>query len=209
MGATGTLPLRSCSSVYGKIAGAAVGHMATCSQDAPLRCEKPAAAAERLAPRSASSAMPDPNSDTVPRLQAKVHQRLTPAECARIKPSDITFRALRADDYAEMIALHTEWFPVSYDDNFYQRSVSGELYTLVATYPCGAGHQAASENGDRGSSGSEDILGMVTMSTSCEHHGGDIDAILGGDCAACCRPSQSQAGDVETGSVAYILMHTM
>lgn len=45
---------------------------------------------------------------------------------------------------------HREWFPVSYDQDFYKKSVAGTLYSLVAAY------------GRHGTC--EEILGMITMS---------------------------------------------
>merc|ERR1712062_284313 len=84
--------------------------------------------------RNTSSAMPDLESPNVPSLKARVHQRLSAAECAKIPLSALHFRQLRPEDFDEMIALHTEWFPVSYDKNFYTKSVQGDFFTLVASH---------------------------------------------------------------------------
>lgn len=123
---------------------------------------------------SGSSAMPDPSSPYIPRLKAQVHQRLTLEECAHIKLSDLTYRPLQHQDWDEMKALHTEWFPVYYDDTFFQRSVAGDIYSIVASRSSGA-------------DGPEDLLGIVTMSTHCEHHALDICRVLGADCQVMCR----------------------
>mmetsp|Transcript_11865 Transcript_11865/g.32038 ORF Transcript_11865/g.32038 Transcript_11865/m.32038 type:complete len:381 (-) Transcript_11865:175-1317(-) len=186
----------------------------------------PADAADAHLPLSGSSAMPDLSSPNVPRLKARVHQRLSVAECEKIPLSALRFRPLRHEDYDEMIALHTEWFPVSYDEAFYKKSVSGELFTWVATY-CRPGNSASSssEAPSRPASGNssdpsvapggsspaneieeEDLLGMLTMSTSCEHHGDDIQSILGADCTAICKHA-SVGADTSTpaGCLAYIL----
>jgi len=166
--------------------------------------------------------MPDPNSANVPRLKARVHQRLSAADCARIPLGAIRFRPLKAEDYDEMVALHTEWFPVSYDEAFYTKSVQGEIFTLVASYSpsqqaenqqtqcsCMEGGSASSTAAD------EDLLGMITMSTACEHHCDDIPSVLGADCASICgrpplraadgRPLTEETCLAGSGSLAYIL----
>lgn len=183
---------------------------------------------ESLLPRSTSSAMPDPDSPNVPRLRARVHQRLSAADCARIPLGALRFRPLRAEDYEEMVALHTEWFPVSYDEAFYTKSVQGEIFTLVATHSGapreaaqGQGPQGCEEGGSASSSGAqEDLLGMITMSTACEHHCDDITTVLGADCGTVCSRRIARlpdgrllsedgcggtAGPSGGGSLAYIL----
>jgi len=142
-------------------------------------------------PRSGSSAMPDPTSANVPKLKARVHQRLTTAEYAQITVESLTFRALRQEDISEMVALHTEWFPVSYDEGFYQKSVAGELFSMVASYRHPSSSSSAPPPSDDGDC-DEDLLGIITMSTNCEHHGEDITSVLGADCNAICR-----RGDIE------------
>jgi len=158
------------------------------------------------APRSTSSAMPDLSSPDVPRLRARVHQRLSVEQYASIPLHALSFRPLQACDFDEMVALHKEWFPVNYDDNFYNKCVSGELVSLVATYP---------SNGDS----EEDILGMITLSLSCEHHRDHIVDVLGTDCATACHspycnvwtqsryasaPEQCSCGG-SVGSLVYVL----
>jgi len=48
-----------------------------------------------------------------------------------------------------MVALHTEWFPVSYDENFYNKSVAGEIFTLAAVHnhPPSVGNAPATGSG--------------------------------------------------------------
>eukprot|EP00927_Polykrikos_kofoidii_P051725 TRINITY_DN45518_c0_g1_i1.p1 TRINITY_DN45518_c0_g1~~TRINITY_DN45518_c0_g1_i1.p1 ORF type:complete len:368 (-),score=40.65 TRINITY_DN45518_c0_g1_i1:62-1165(-) len=190
-------------------------------------------------PKSSSSAMPDPNATHVPRLKARVHERLRGCDLEGVALSALTFRPLHVDDFNEMVALHTEWFPVSYDEGFYAKSVRGELFTLVATYVTGPGHRngpgtgsavygvnhsAVDQAGAAAGDGefTENLLGMITMSTCCEHHADDISSILGGDCASLCdnsqtsrawtpaAPSDVQEGAIDepapkTGCLAYIL----
>lgn len=148
-------------------------------------------------PRSSSSAMPDPTAETVPRLRAKVHRRLSPEQLQRLSVSDLCYRPLQSSDMDEMIALHQEWFPVSYDKDFYNMSVSGSLYSLVAVVP--------PENAD--STEEENILGMITISTYCEHHKEAISHVLGADCEQSCRQSRADGAEEgrASGSLAYIL----
>jgi len=177
-------------------------------------------------PRSTSSAMPDPSSPSVPRLKARVHGRLSPEECAQIDLNALEYRALRPEDYQEVVALHTEWFPVSYDEAFYNKSVRGEIFTLAAVHRHSNGN-AASEGGSSGSNSGDpggdviatglgdcDLLGIVTMSTNCEHHADDIMSVLGSDCATTCRTKHPKDGGSMAnegadsgngGALAYIL----
>lgn len=162
-------------------------------------------------PKTTSSAMPDLASPNLPRLQARVHQRLSAQQCASIPISALSFRPLQAYDFDEMVALHTEWFPVNYDESFYQKSVGGELVSLVATY------RSKTLWDDFGGDAEEDILGIITMSTSCDHHRDDIANVLGADCSTACHsagcnvwtplaaPSGQCACGGGVGSLAYIL----
>lgn len=154
--------------------------------------------------RNTSSAMPDLASPNVPALKARVHQSLSPEECAAIPLEELQFRQLRPGDYNEMIALHTEWFPVSYDENFYKKSVQGGFFTLVATHARGANGQrrVAREGGADPTAGTpageeqeEDLIGIITMSTNCEHHTEDIVHVLGDSCANLCAADSSRARD--------------
>jgi len=159
--------------------------------------ENAASSCDDHAQRSTSSAMPDLSSPNVPCLKARVHANLTPADCAKIPLSSLNFRPLATEDYDEMVALHTEWFPVSYDEAFFTKSVQGEIFTLVATHRRQQSEQLSClqggvSNGASSSSSNyvqdeEHLLGIVTMSTRCEHHSDDIPHVLGGDCATFCR----------------------
>lgn len=191
--------------------------------------------------------MPDLSSPNVPKLRARVHRRLSPDLCSRVGLSDLTFRALQPEDYDEMVALHTEWFPVAYDDAFYTKSVHGDIFTLAAVYnwpempaaangssadgpdftgtsspassssappPVSVGNGASSasntscaapvadgtstcENAPEQASSHHDLLGIVTMSTNCEHHADDIVHILGADCATICGKKSSISKDLD------------
>jgi ribosomal protein S18 acetylase RimI-like enzyme len=159
--------------------------------------------------------MPDLSSPNVPRLKARVHQKLTEAECRLIPFGALEFRPLQAADYEEMVALHTEWFPVAYDEAFYAKSVRGEIFTLAATYTAdcslgglaprdGIGASSSSSGGcGVGSTREEHLLGIITMSTTCDLHGDDIVHVLGGDCTTLCQAGQEDGPAV--GCLAYIL----
>lgn len=141
---------------------------------------------------STSSAIPphvvaDASCASVPRLEARAHQRLSAAACGRIPLTDLHFRALRPDDRAEVMALHREWFPVNYDHAFYNASTNGEIMTMVATH-CTARVGGMVE---------EDLVGMITMTTTCESHRKDIVQILGDDCETLCVSSASSSSAAE------------
>lgn len=175
--------------------------------------------ADDSAPKSTSSAMPDLNSSSVPRLQARVHRELSPQDCAAIPLESIGFRALEAGDYEEMVALHTEWFPVAYDEAFYKKSVRGEIITIAATHtrPGGTACSSSSKATPDTSTGNapgpcgaadcrdqeEHVLGIVTMTTTCDFHGEDIQHVLGGDCESLCY--RHPGDEVPSGCLAYIL----
>jgi len=174
--------------------------------------------------------MPDLNSLQVPSLKARVHQHLSAAFCASLPLSELRFRPLQVSDLDEMVALHTEWFPLAYDEAFYDKSVKGELFTLAATYTggpsqcggstssssCGVAAAEVERAQDKGRE--EHLLGMITMSTSCDHHREDIAHVLSGDCeticsrhrarkAPCgCDQDESQCDQANSqGCLAYIL----
>lgn len=117
-------------------------------------------------------------------MKARVHR--IAADLATVDVHSLRYRPLHPEDYAEMMELHSEWFPVVYHDSFYQKSTNGEIFTLAAT---------TRTERDEGTDNDE-IIGMVTMSTKCEHHANDIKHVLGDDCAVLCEGS---------GSLAYIL----
>lgn len=173
---------------------------------------------------SSSSAMPDPSLPDVPRLKARVHRRLSATEYAQISPSQLSFRALQPRDVEEVVALHTEWFPVCYDEGFYTKSVHGEIFTLAAIHiserPTNGIHGGASSSSAPAEPLEENLLGIITMSTSPEHHNDDDLTHLGFDVPAFCGKAQSDGagtGDLENphapiaarppaaGCVAYIL----
>ncbi|CAJ1327314.1 unnamed protein product [Effrenium voratum] len=156
-----------------------------------------------LMPKSSSSAMPDLTADTVPHLKAQVHRRLSAEQLASIQLGQLGFRPLQASDMEEMMALHQEWFPVSYDQDFFKKSVEGQLYSMVATFPASPSSSSAAPE--------ESILGMITMSTYCEHHSEAIGQVLGMDCEAVCdrkrrrTPAAVEEGEKHAGALAYIL----
>mmetsp|Transcript_33741 Transcript_33741/g.96783 ORF Transcript_33741/g.96783 Transcript_33741/m.96783 type:complete len:322 (-) Transcript_33741:113-1078(-) len=164
---------------------------------------------EWTGPKSTSSAMPDHSSPSVPCLRAKVHQILSAAECQMIPLSALRFRPVEADDHKEMVALHTEWFPVTYDEGFYTKCLNGEIFTIAATYTASGGaHGSSASSSASPSAGSgeaeEHLLGLITMSTSCDFHGDDIGHVLGADCDALCRSPPGSIA-MPCGRLAYIL----
>eukprot|EP00933_Yihiella_yeosuensis_P039413 TRINITY_DN33415_c0_g1_i1.p1 TRINITY_DN33415_c0_g1~~TRINITY_DN33415_c0_g1_i1.p1 ORF type:complete len:325 (+),score=73.35 TRINITY_DN33415_c0_g1_i1:105-1079(+) len=176
----------------------------------------PAVGDESRLPLSTSSAMPDLSAATVPRLKARVHNQLSSPELAQLPLSKVRFRSLRTEDMEEMIALHTEWFPLAYDHWFYEKSVGGELSSLVATYnpsweldasaPASTGSSSSSSASPLAKKEEECILGMITLSTYCQHHLEDIKHVLGADCEAICRRHGVDAEEGQaSGSIAYIL----
>eukprot|EP00435_Cladocopium_sp_Y103_P018929 s1674_g4.t1 len=132
--------------------------------------------------------------------RAKVHRRLSPEQLQRISVSELCYRPLQSSDMDEMIALHQEWFPVSYDKDFYNMSVSGSLYSLVAVVPPSPENSADSTE-------EENILGMITVSTYCEHHKEAISHVLGTDCEQSCRGLRADGAEEgrASGALAYIL----
>lgn len=181
-------------------------------------------------PRSASSAMPDLTSESVPRLKAKVHQQLSADDLLHLSLDSLEYRALQPEDFDEMVALHTEWFPVAYDDNFYNKSVSGELLTLAAIHNHSNGNSGGSREGPAPNTSSRsgllgassscesgkrhgmgyDVLGIITLSTSSEHiHSDDFAAVLGADYTSTCESTQHGKdifdADSNCGALAYIL----
>jgi len=134
---------------------------------------------------------------------------LTPAQCTGIPLHKVRFRALQAEDYDEVVALHTEWFPVSYDEAFYTKSVKGEIFTIAATYPAQAACSSSAPGAaDDGGEEGEHLLGIITMSTTCDLHSEDIVHILGADCEVLCgggEIAESGAVSPSAGCLAYIL----
>lgn len=188
--------------------------MTAMGEPATPLCSKDAA-------QNTSSAMPDLSSADVPILKARVHQQVTLEECSKIPLGALRFRPLQPSDHDEMLALHTEWFPVSYNEAFYTKSVEGAYFTLVATYRHGdtPGANGVDANGSctgsvKSGQGEESILGMITMSTVCEHHCDDITTVLGADCESICRrvcptapakDSSNPDAEEKRGCLAYIL----
>jgi len=174
-----------------------------------------ALAEEEDGPKSTSSAMPDLGSPSVPCLKAQVHRRLSPADCAAITLDSLHFRPLKAHELEETMNLHVEWFPVTYDDAFYSKCMNGEIFTLAAVYPHVVSESAGSSSSSTTPAADhsdtyEELLGIVTMSTSCEYHIEDIQTVLGADCASQCtswphEPLAHPAQSGNHGSLAYIL----
>eukprot|EP00929_Paragymnodinium_shiwhaense_P016438 TRINITY_DN124787_c0_g1_i1.p1 TRINITY_DN124787_c0_g1~~TRINITY_DN124787_c0_g1_i1.p1 ORF type:complete len:393 (+),score=77.44 TRINITY_DN124787_c0_g1_i1:97-1179(+) len=167
--------------------------------------------------RSSSSAMPPHLAlASLPQLQAGVHSRVSAEALQKLPLSAVKFRALKPEDLDEVIALHTEWFPVPYGDTFYNSSVrgDGEIFSLAAIVDnktlgiesdCIVSPRPRPED-------TENLLGIITMSTECAFHSEDIQSVLGGDCDTLCRKPhvQNPQGNDEDeeerqGCLAYIL----
>jgi len=130
-------------------------------------------------------------------LKAKVHRQLPAERCAEIRTESLKYRPLSAEDFEETVALHTEWFPVTYDEVFYNKSVRGEIFTLAATHT-------------EPSTGEESILGIVTMSTCQEHYKDDLPHVLGSNAKLHESGEHSDAANCSDnpdapGVLAYIL----
>ena len=70
--------------------------------------------------RTTSSAIPQTIVDElVPRLQAEVH-RLSGQFWDQIGLEHVVFREIQSEDMDECVRMHTEWFPLTYDEKFYQ-----------------------------------------------------------------------------------------
>ena len=81
-------------------------------------------------------------------------------------PGDLCYRPLQASDMDEMIALHQEWFPVSYDQDFYNKSVTGNLHSIVAVLPPNGGSHVAPAL-PSGQTAEENILGIWILDSAC------------------------------------------
>lgn len=81
-------------------------------------------------------------------------------------PGDLCYRPLQASDMDEMIALHQEWFPVSYDQDFYNKSVTGNLHSIVAVLPQNGGSHVAPAL-PSGQTAEENILGIWILDSAC------------------------------------------
>uniref|UniRef100_A0A0G4HC37 N-alpha-acetyltransferase 60 n=1 Tax=Chromera velia CCMP2878 TaxID=1169474 RepID=A0A0G4HC37_9ALVE len=73
---------------------------------------------ESLAPQSGSSAIPP--GARVPFLSASIHHILSQGEIANIPVDWIEFREITREHMVEVMELHKEWFPLTYDEDFYR-----------------------------------------------------------------------------------------
>ncbi|CAD7939967.1 unnamed protein product [Amoebophrya sp. A25] len=121
----------------------------------------------RFGSHTTSSAIPFGQIDEslVPRLQAEVHEFGQQFFDSIDIDRDVTFRALSLpDDMDECRRLHTEWFPIAYDDSFYRSIAQGHIYTLGAY--CG-----------------NNLLGLICVSLACTHHAEILPTVLGQRCS--------------------------
>lgn len=83
---------------------------------------------------STSSAFDSWDKDDLPPLSATIHRTLTAEEIESFDvPNSVTLRNVTGSDLKEIRALHAEWFPVSYNEDFYKSISSGEYLTIVAS----------------------------------------------------------------------------
>lgn len=137
----------------------------SCSSTASLWGDPPAVL-------STSSALPSTMPATsIPTLSAKVHSKLVPERLDHLTSDDLVFRPLRTEDLEQLKLLHKEWFPLNYDDAFFDSSVKGNVYSLAACIPDDL----------------DCMLGLITVSTHCHHHSSDISRVLNGSCDTLCR----------------------
>lgn len=89
---------------------------------------------------STSSAFPVACADELPMLSAMSHTliRRSVDREGRFPPLQLLeFRELSHRDDAEVRALHAEWFPVRYDDQYYDAVVNGGFTSIAAMYRSG------------------------------------------------------------------------
>ena len=63
-----------------------------------------------------------------PRLLAPIHNALTSQQLTQVPVQSLFFRKLDKADLSEVRDLHAEWFPLNYDDEFYERIGDGKLF---------------------------------------------------------------------------------
>lgn len=156
---------------------------------------------------STSSAMPD--SAPAVHLRARVHRHLSAEKLAQLDASSLHFRSLVSRDLTEMMDLHSEWFPVVYQESFFQQSTNGEILTIAATYSDAArpitGGSSCSGGGCDDAQEVDHILGMVTLGVNCEHHITDVMNVLGDSYVPFEDGTDAGSTHVKTNSLAYIL----
>lgn len=91
----------------------------------------------------------------------------------------VAHEPLQPADFVEVMKLHTECFPGSYNEFFFQKSTESEQISLAAT-----------------TLANDIILGLVTMSTP-----SDTTRIVGDDCAVLCKASGCLAHILMLGTI--------
>eukprot|EP00921_Rhytidocystis_pertsovi_P009984 GHVQ01015964.1.p1 GENE.GHVQ01015964.1~~GHVQ01015964.1.p1 ORF type:complete len:763 (-),score=87.96 GHVQ01015964.1:264-2552(-) len=105
---------------------------------ARLHCSGPYTAKNipHVSPRSHtqenSSSAGAPNA--FPILDACIHKCVSPSELDAIKAWDLIYRPILPEDWQELQKLHTEWFPIAYEQSFFDAVCSGEVFSLGAFY---------------------------------------------------------------------------
>merc|ERR1719160_1673152 len=77
----------------------------------------------------------------------------------------LEFRLISQRDESEVRALHSEWFPVRYDNQYYDAVMNGGFTSIAAIYRNGR---------------SEFILGLATLQTEFRSLRFDMPYVLGG-----------------------------
>ncbi|CEL92276.1 unnamed protein product [Vitrella brassicaformis CCMP3155] len=82
--------------------------------------------------KSQSSALPD--GAAKPDLTARVHRTAARGALSSVGVESLTFRQLVPADMDDIAKLHCEWFPLKYDNQFYEGICNGYYFALAAVY---------------------------------------------------------------------------
>eukprot|EP01069_Polyplicarium_translucidae_P002954 Polyplicarium_translucidae@DN2173_c0_g1_i3.p1 len=150
-----------------------------------------------------------PAGQSPPVLSAPIHA-VSDAVIGSLRPESFRYRQLRAttSDFQQCRMLHSEWFPIRYEDNFFDAVCGGGVFSLAAVLQLPS--PLKSEEYE------EFIAAIITVSQDPVHIRRDdaeivlraagVNAAIGPDATATDGPSGSRfaAGDPR-GHVAYIL----
>eukprot|EP00742_Colponemidia_sp_Colp-10_P009813 GILJ01010736.1.p1 GENE.GILJ01010736.1~~GILJ01010736.1.p1 ORF type:complete len:259 (-),score=23.82 GILJ01010736.1:238-972(-) len=104
-----------------------------------------------------------PNTD-LPLLMAEVHTVLQETEVEILEADQLSYRTLQPTDMEEVKALHSEWFPIRYDQSFFDSAASGKILSLAATQTI--------------KGGKEIVVGLITVQIGSELGYEDSNAVL-------------------------------
>ena len=67
-------------------------------------------------------------------MKSRIHKLLR-TKLKTLDPEKIRFRMLTEHDLQEIKDLHSEWFPLSYQDKFFQRMFKNNVIAIGCFYP--------------------------------------------------------------------------